>query len=106
MRINAINPNLPHSSIKAKSSNRRVVEPIVSAPITFNGKVKTVYSSLGAIAGAIAGFALGGLPGAIIGGGLCSSIAHEDAEDHERSTPEEHESWADYAEDHAMHDRD
>ena len=107
MRVNAINPNLTHSSIKAKSNSKRVVDPVVSAPITFNGKTgKTVYTSMGAVAGAIIGFALGGPLGALIGAGTAGAAAHTEADAHENASPGEHDAWVDYAEDHAMHDRD
>lgn len=105
MRINAVNPNLTRPSVMPRA--HRVVDPVVSAPITFQGGTgKTVYTSLGAIAGAIAGFALGGPLGALIGAGVAGSAAHTEADIQENASPAEHEGWVDYAEDHARRDRD
>ena len=107
MRVNAINPNLTHSSIKAKSNNKRVVDPVVSAPITFKGKTgKGVYTSLGAICGGVIGAAFLGPIGAVLGALACGKAAHTEADVHENASPEEHDGWVDYAEDHARWDRD
>ena len=107
MRVNAVSPNLTYTSAKAKPNNRRVVEPVESAPVAFKGKTgKAIYTSMGAVAGAILGFALGGPVGALIGAGAAGAAANTEADIQENASPAEHDGWADYAEDHAMHDRD